>query len=316
MPRRVAVTGATGFIGRNVAEALATSGAYDVVATYHRSAPFDHPAIKWVRADLTVADDCRRALEGVDVVVQAAATTSGVQDITSRPYIHVADNAVLNSHLFRACFDQAVGHLIFFSCAIMYQSSDRPLAESDFDLAEPLHPSYFGAGWTKLYLEKMCEFYARLGRTRYTVIRHSNIYGPHDKFDLERSHVFGATVTKVLTAADRVVVWGAGEERRDLLYVSDLVEFVRAAIDRQVTPFELCNVGYGQAISVKELVAKIVAASGRPLRVEHDLTRPSIKTSVALDTTRARELFDWSPRVSLDEGIARTIEWWRNHRAA
>ena len=69
-------------------------------------------------------------------------------------------------------------------------------------LAEEIKSTYFGAGHTKVYLEKMCEFYARFGKTKHTVIRHSNIYGPYDKFDLEKSHVFGATVAKIFNSTD------------------------------------------------------------------------------------------------------------------
>jgi nucleoside-diphosphate-sugar epimerase len=65
----------------------------------------------------------------------------------------------------------------------MYPSSEKPLKEEDFDPGRGLFPKYFGVGWTKVYLEKMCEFYSRIGRTRFMAIRHSNIYGPHDKFD-------------------------------------------------------------------------------------------------------------------------------------
>ena len=90
-----------------------------------------------------------------------------------------------------------------------------------------MHPNYFGIGWTKLYIEKMCEFFSRLGVTKHTVIRHTNVFGPHDKFDLERSHVFGATVTKAMTSTTgAITVWGTGEEARDLIYVDDLVRFV------------------------------------------------------------------------------------------
>ena len=161
----------------------------------------------------------------------------------------------------------------------------------------------------------MCEFYAGLGATRYTVVRHSNVYGPYDKFDLERSHVFGATMTKVLTATDgRITVWGDGSEARDLLYVSDLVDYVSLAIDRQTTPFELHNVGSGRAVMVDELVDKIVACSGRRLTVEYDAGRPSIPTSLCLDSARARDTFGWEPAVSLDEGIRRTMTWYRDHR--
>ena len=72
----------------------------------------------------------------------------------------------------------------------------------DFDASEELYSRYYGVGWTKVYVEKMCDFYSRLGETKYTAIRHTNIYGPHDKFDLEKSHVFGASITKVLSAEE------------------------------------------------------------------------------------------------------------------
>jgi nucleoside-diphosphate-sugar epimerase len=193
----------------------------------------------------------------------------------------------------------------------MLQSSDTPLDESGFDHSKGIYPRYFGTGWTKVYIEKMCEFFSRLGVTQHTAFRHSNIYGPHDKYDLERSHVFGATVTKAMTATDgKLVVWGTGEEARDLLYIDDLIDAVERAMDRQTEPFRLYNIGAGHAIPVKDLVRKIVAASGRDLRIEHDLSQPSINVSLSLDCSKAKTELGWEPRVSLDDGIARTISWW------
>jgi nucleoside-diphosphate-sugar epimerase len=194
----------------------------------------------------------------------------------------------------------------------MYQPSDTPVKETDFDANKEIYPSYFGVGWTKVYIEKMCEFYSRLGHTKYTVIRHSNIYGPYDKFDLEKSHVFGATITKVMTANDgKIVVWGSGEEERDLLYVSDLVDFVKLAVDKQESAFELYNVGYGNSVSINDLVRQIIASSGKDLRIEHDLTKPTIKTKLCLDITKAKNSLGWSPKVSLSEGIQKTIQWYK-----
>jgi nucleoside-diphosphate-sugar epimerase len=311
--KRILVCGATGFIGRNIAEAFARRDDFEVVAVHHRRPPYDCPGLRWVQADLTQPADVNRVVAGADVIVQAAAATSGSKDIVTRPYIHVTDNAVMNSLLQRAAFEHKVGHFAFFSCTVMLQSSERPQTEDAFDANRELHPRYFGVGWTKVYIEKMCEFYARLGGTRYTVIRHSNIYGPHDKFDLERSHVFGATVTKVMTAKDKITVWGTGEEARDLLYVDDLVDFVERAIRRQSAPFALYNCGYGQAIAIKELVAKIVEKSGRQLHIEHDLSQPTIKTSLSLDCSKAERELGWRPRTMLDEGIEKTIGWWRQH---
>jgi nucleoside-diphosphate-sugar epimerase len=195
----------------------------------------------------------------------------------------------------------------------MYPSSDKALKESDFDANTPLHPRYFGVGNTKIYIEKMCEFYARIGETKFTAIRHSNIYGAHDKFDLERSHVFGATVTKVMTAQDKVVVWGTGEEERDLLHADDLNRFVDAALHKQTEKYRLYNCGLGKAVSIKELVNLIVSASGKSLKIEHDLSQPTIKTSLFLDCGLAEKELGWKPQVKLEDGIARTISWWRDN---
>ena len=130
--RRILVCGATGFIGRNVGERLSRPPDLELLAIEHKSARFDCPNVKWIAADLTRESDVSHALRNIDVVVQAAATTSGAGDIVNRPYIHTADNAVMNSHLFRAAYDRAVKHVIFFSCTVMYPSSEPALRETDF----------------------------------------------------------------------------------------------------------------------------------------------------------------------------------------
>ena len=84
--------------------------------------------------------------------------------------------------------------------------------EEDFDSNYPLKEKYFGAGWTKIYIEKLAQFYSSLGKTKFTIVRHSNVFGPHDKFDLQRSHMLGATITKVMSQKNsgKIVVWGDG----------------------------------------------------------------------------------------------------------
>ncbi len=312
--RRVLICGATGFIGRNLVEALQRRHDIEVHAVRFTRPAYSLPGVTWHQADLRDAESVAKLLAGMDVVVQAAATTSGVRDIVAMPYIHVTDNAVMNSLLLRACHSARVSHFVFFSCSVMYQPRDRPWREEEWDEAAAIHPNYFAIGWTKIYIEKMCRFFSGLGVTRHTVIRHTNVYGPHDKFDLERSHVFGATVTKAMTSRTGAIsVWGTGEEARDLIYVDDLVRFVELAIDRQTSPYELLHAGAGDTIRIKDLVAKIVAASRRDLRIEHDPAGPSIKTSFALDSTRAAKVLGWQRQVSLDEGIARTVQWWRDN---
>jgi nucleoside-diphosphate-sugar epimerase len=310
---KLLVLGATGFVGRNMTEFFAAQGNYDVHAVRFTRPEYACKGVTWHKADLRDADTVTKLLQGVDVVVQAAATTSGAKDIVTRPFIHVTDNAVMNSLLLRAAFEAKVKHFIFFSCTVMYPSSEKGLKESDFDENTPLHPRYFGVGNTKIYVEKMCEFYSRICDTKFTAIRHSNIYGAHDKFDLERSHVFGATVTKVMTAQDKITVWGTGEEERDLLHADDLNRFVAAALEKQTEKYRLYNCGLGKAVSIRELVNKIVKASGKSLKIEHDLSQPTIKTSLFLDCGLAEKELGWKPQVALDDGIARTIAWWRDN---
>jgi GDP-L-fucose synthase len=315
MKQKLLVCGSTGFIGRNVAEHFAGQDEYEVYGTYFNSSPLEHPNIRMIRADLTDKGDVSGALKGMDIVVQAAATTSGAQDIVNKPYYHVTDNAIMNALIFRAAFDLDVSQLVFFSCTTMYPSGETPLKETDFDANAQVYPGYFGGAWTKVYNEKMCEFFAGCGGTRFTVIRHSNIYGPYDKYDLACSHVFGATVTKVMQAqdGDKIVVWGDGTQGRDLLYVSDLTRFVQAVIRQQDSPFEIFNVGCGHMIQIKDLVAKIIQHAGKTLHIEHDLARPTVNTSLCLDCSKAKSRMDWQATISLDEGIKRTLNWYRAH---
>jgi GDP-L-fucose synthase len=315
--RKVLVCGATGFIGRNLVERLTQREDVELHAARLTRPSYATANARWHQADLRRVEEVEKLVTGMDVIIQAAATTSGAKDIVTRPYIHTTDNAVMNSLLLRAAYEAKVKHFVFFSCTVMHRSSAAALDEEAWDANLAMEPRYFASGWTKVYIEKMCEFYARLGVARHTVIRHSNVYGPHDKFDLEKSHVFGATVTKVMTEpGDAIDVWGSGEEARDLLYVGDLVDFVERAIDRQEAAYALYNAGGGRAISVNELVAKIIAASGRKLEIRHDLTKPTIKTSLWLDCVKAARELGWTPRTTLDDGIRKTVEWWRQNEGA
>lgn len=312
MKTKIVICGASGFIGRNIAERLIIRDDLEVFGTYFKNKPTSlSKKIKLIQADLTKIKDVEKVIAGKDIIIQAAAVTSGSKDIVKKPYMHVTDNAVMNSLIFRAAFENKLKHVVFFSCTVMYPNQDAPVKEEDFRYQ--ITDKYFGVGWTKVYLEKMCEFFSKISKTKYTAIRHSNIYGPFDKYDLEHSHVLGATITKVMTAKDKIVVWGDGSEARDLLYVSDLVDFVELILSHQKTPFELVNVGFGSAISVASLVKKIIEVSGKKIKIEFDISKPTIKFSLSLNLNKAKRVYSWKPRVSLDEGISKTLAWYKRN---
>tara|TARA_B100000674_G_C37759988_1_gene877456 strand:- start:397 stop:987 length:591 start_codon:yes stop_codon:yes gene_type:complete len=193
----------------------------------------------------------------------------------------------------------------------MYPSSKKATKESDFN--GKIIDKYKGAGETKVYLEKIAKFYTMLSNTKYTIIRHSNIYGPHDKYDLDKSHVFGATITKVLKAKEKIEVWGTGNEIRDFLYADDLVDFIKLAIKKQKTPYEIYNCGSGIPIKVKELVTKIVQISKKDIDIQYNKTKPSIPFNMFLNNKKAFRELGWKPKVNLDAGIKKTIKWWENN---
>jgi nucleoside-diphosphate-sugar epimerase len=312
--KTILICGATGFIGRNLTEYFSKKEGYKVRAVYHDRPPIKEIDVEWIHADLNNKEDVKRVINGCNIVLQYAATTSGAGDIVSRPYIHVTDNAVMNSLILRECFESQVEHFVFPSCTVMYQPSEKAVSESDFDANKQLLPNYFGVGNTKLYIEKQCEFYSRLGKTKFTVLRQSNIYGPHDKYDLKRSHVFGATVTKIMTnTSGELEIWGSGEERRDLIHVNDLVEAVNLSLENQKEKFSLYNIGLGSDISINELVQKMIQISGKKITVSHDLSKPTIKTSLFLDYNKATSEIGWSPRTDLNSGIEKTLKWFKEN---
>ena len=160
----------------------------------------------------------------------------------------------------------------------------------------------------------MCKFYSTFKKTKFTVLRQSNIYGPYDKFDLETGHVFAATIVKTAQANGSIDVWGTGEEERDLLYVSDLVDCIKLSLKNQKSFFELVNVGCGQSISVSNLVKKIVDISGKQLYIKYDENKPTVKTKLAVDVNRAKKIFDWNPKILLDSGIKSTLKWYEENK--
>ena len=307
--KKILICGATGFIGKNITLSLSKNKNYEIHAVrFKRPAYKTSDNVKWHKADLRKPASIDKLIKNMDIVVQAAATTSGSKDIVSKPYIHVTDNAVINSFIFRSAYTHEIKHFIFPSCTVMYPSSKKATKENDF--TGRIIDKYKGAGETKVYLEKIAKFYSMLSKTKFTIIRHSNIYGPHDKYDLDKSHVFGATITKVMKATDDLEVWGDGSEIRDFLHADDLVNFIKKAISKQKTQYEIYNCGSGKAITIKQLCNLIVKISKKPLKIKFNKNKPTIKFDMFLNCNKAKKELGWEPKIEIESGIKKTVSWW------
>ncbi|MEK7089969.1 MAG: NAD-dependent epimerase/dehydratase family protein, partial [Patescibacteria group bacterium] len=270
--RRVLITGVSGFIGKNLFDKLRQREDLEVIGVsrhpldYNGSRLTLNPYLWSVRTcDLMDKEQVRKITEDVDIVIHAAAVSAGAKYIVNDPGF-LLDNTILNTNILEAAHKNGVKHFIFLSCSVLYPMDlGRPVTEDDVDYNR-IHPKYFAGAWVKIYGEKLCEFYSKLGHTRFTVIRHSNVYGPYDKFDLDRSHVLGATIKKVMDAppSGDIEVWGDGQGRRDFLYIGDLMRFIELTFDNGLA-YEVFNLGSGIVYSTLELTKMVIRLSGKKL---------------------------------------------------
>ena len=314
MKKKVLVLGGTGFIGRNVAEYFASNDNYDVSVTYLNTTEAEYlENVNYVKVDLRQEEEVKTLMRmyGTGIVIHAAATTTGSKDVVERPYLHVTDNAVMNSWIFREAMLNNTEHIIFLSCTVMYQSRDYPQKESDWSNGDEMYEKYFGVGKMKVFSEDMCDFYSRLGDTKYTAIRHSNVYGPYDKFDLDKCHVIPAFINKIINSSERLDVWGDGLAKRDILFVDDLVDMIERVVDNQIKGYELYNCGAGEAYSIKDLADVIMNVNNKELIIEYDESKPNIPTVVVLDCEKAKKELGWQPITSIENGMRITSEWYK-----
>ena len=317
MKKKILILGASGFIGFNCLLHFANNKKYmhyDIAGTYLKNKPKKIKGVTFIKIDLTDKNMSQSIFKNTEILVQAAACTTGAKDIVSKPFMHVNDNVVMNSFVTKFSHKYKIPRVIIFSCTVMYKSSKKPLREIDFDPKEPMYEKYFGAGWMKVFVEKMSEFYSRLKITKFTLIRHSNIYGPFDKFDLEKSHVFGATINKVSNTKESVLnVWGDGSEKRNFLYISDLISFIDLVLKKQKKYFEIYNLGSDRSISINNLVLNIIKASRKKLKIKNLKNKPTLKTSIEISSSKAKKEIGWKQKVSLKEGILKTLNWYKNN---
>ena len=315
---KVLVAGGTGFIGTHLARRLADEGAR-VRATRHKRAPqIDDPRIEYVTADLCDAEDCARAVAGMDHVFMCAAATSGAAVMRTDPLAHVTPNVVTNALILDACYRAGVKKFLFISSGAAYPpTGDRAVAEPEMFDGEP-YEAYFAVAWMKRYAEILCRIYAeKIPKGMQTVVvRPSNVFGPWDKFDFKTSHVTGAIIRRVAERQRPIEMWGTGEDVRDLIYIDDFIEGLMLAFARP-DPFYVVNICSGAGLTVKEILQTAIEVDGfADADVRFDPSKPSTIPVRLIDGSKAERELGFRPRISAREGLRRTIEWYRANLAS
>ena len=307
--KKVLVCGATGFIGRNIAERLAELDEYDVTGTYFSRVPYENRRIAFVHADLTERATVQNLVAGMDIVLHYAGRVTNLSD---KLQTHAFSNLIMSAHLIESAVYHKVSHFVFPSCGYLYNSGELPFTEEEVDL-NLLPREYFAMTWAKIYCERLCEEFAVQSKTKFSVLRQANIYGVHDKTDGAVAHAVPAIIIKAVAAHDgQLEVWGDGKQRKDILYVSDLVSMIVALLQKKERPFDFLNVGSGEFVSMQAVAEAVVQMSGKKLQISHNNSMPSSGVQWRLNCDRARTEFGWQPHVGVANGLQLTYEWYRS----
>jgi GDP-L-fucose synthase len=312
--KKVLVAGGAGFIGSNLALALAGRNARLRLMVHDKPLQVSIPGAEVVTADLRQPEDCARAVEGMDYLFLCAAHTSGAAVIRTTPLVHITPNVLINTLMLEAAHRAGVKKFCFISSGAAYPpTGDRPVREDEMFQGDP-HDVYFAAGWMKRYAEVLCRTYAeKIASPMPTVVvRPSNVYGPYDKFDFAVSHVTAALIRRVVERHNPLEVWGTGEDVRDLIFVDDFIEGLLAAFiaDR---PYLAVNICAGTGHTIRQILQNILEIDGyKNADVRFDASKPSTIPVRLMDATAARQELGFEARTSLEEGLRRTIAWYRD----
>ena len=313
MPRnltgmRIVVTGGTGFLGRVVCGKLQDRGCDEILVPEH------------AEYDLTSQDGARRMYDTLrpEVVLHLAAEVGGIGANMNNPGRFFYANMAMALHLIEQARIHGIAKFVQVGSVCAYpKHTPVPFKEADLwdGYPEETNAPY---GIAKKAAWVMLDGYRRQYGLAGAFVLPVNLYGPGDNFDPKTSHVIPALIRKCLEAADRgdsyIECWGTGSASREFLYVDDAAEAVIRAAERVDDPDPI-NLGTGSEITIRELVELIVRLTGFEGEIRWDPSKPDGQPRRCLDTSRAAERLGWRAEVGFEQGLRRTIEWYRGARA-
>jgi GDP-L-fucose synthase len=309
--KNVLVAGGAGFVGTNLIKRLLLLGA-DVTATLYEKPPsIESNDVKYVQCDLRIPEYCRKVCENIDYIFMCAANTSGAKVMSTTPLVHLTPNILMNVNMLEAAYEADVEKFLFMSSNTVYPLTDYPVKEDD--VTNKFYESYHIVAWMKRFTEIICEMYAsKIKKSMKTiVVRPGNLYGPHDKFDWEKSKVIPALIRRAVEKHDPFVVWGDGMDLKDFLYIDDYIDGMLLTMEK-MDEFQPINIANGQALTIRDVLQEILIASDyQDASVEYDASKPTMIPKRMIDITLAKKLLVWSPKVSIKDGIQRTVDWYR-----
>jgi len=306
--RTVMVTGGAGFLGSHLVEDLE-----------RRSDSVEIFVPRSDEYDLREKANIKRAFEDseADTVIHLAATVGGIGANKENPGRYFYDNAVMGIELLEQARQYGVDKFTILGTICAYpKHTPVPFKEENLydGYPEETNAPY---GIAKKALLTQSRAYRKQWGFNSIYLLPVNLYGPRDDFELETSHVIPAIIRKCIEAReldeDSITAWGTGEPTREFLYVKDAAGGILDATERYNSS-DPVNLGSGNEISIRELVETIAETVGFDGPIEWDTSRPDGQPRRRLDTSRAKQWFDWEATTEFREGLRETIEWYEANR--
>lgn len=309
--KKVLVTGGTGLIGIPLVKMLLSRGAKVRIASLDDPA-LANPQAEFISGNLTDWNFCKKIVQGMDYCFHLAGTKGAVSTGVAKAASFFVPHLVFNTLLMEAARMGDIDRYLYSSTIGIYpQALGAKKEEIAWD--GPPHPTNLYAGWAKRMGELQAESYkVEFGWDKIAIVRPANVYGPHDYFDPRSSMVVPSLISRAVAKEDPFVVWGDGSALRDFIYTDDVAEGMLLALEKSADCVPV-NLASGVGVSIRELV-DVIAEWTPGLRVKWDTTKPSGEPSRVLDITRARQRLGFAPKVSLKDGIRKTIEWYRENK--
>ena len=299
---KVVVAGSTGLAGSAISAAFSAQG-HEVIGL-NRSV-----------VDLMESQATKRFLVSAkpDLVIDAAAKVGGIGANSTFPVEFLADNITIQGNLMSAAYAAGVEKFVFLGSSCIYPRDCAQPIKEEYLMTGPLEATNSAYAIAKIAGIELINSYRKEYGTRWISLMPTNLYGPQDNFDLAASHVLPAFIRRFVEAAEsgaeKVVLWGSGSPLREFLHVDDLAQAVVVASEKYDSSLHL-NVGSGEDLSIKELAGIVAKSAGFTGVIEWNSAKPDGTPRKVLDVSRIQAL-GWKPTITLEEGIASTIAWYK-----
>jgi GDP-L-fucose synthase len=249
------------------------------------------------------------------LVIDSAAIVGGIGANNSFPVDFLSKNLQIQNNLMDASHEADVERFVFLGSSCIYPRDCAQPIKEEYLMTGPLERTNSAYAVAKIAGIELIKSYRKQFNRRWIALMPTNMYGPGDNFELETSHVLPAFINRFVTAkrsgAKSVTLWGSGSPKREFLHTHDLAEAVFLASEKYDSEEHL-NVGTGKDLSIKELATLVAKKAGFAGEIEWDASKPDGTPRKVLDITRLRAL-GWEPKISLEAGIAETIQWFESN---